>query len=79
MVKKSAMTAGLEKILNSPEASPLHNPQVFRQIVSQSGKSMSETLKYIGKKSKTPHVSDEEKSKARLEKLEASSEEKSQK
>lgn len=79
MVKKSAMTAGLEKILNSPEASPLNNPQVFRQIVSQGGKSMSETLKYIGKKSKAPRINDEEKSKARLEKLEASSEEKSQK
>lgn len=77
MVKKSAMTAGLEKILNSPDASPLHNPQVFRQIVSQSGQSLSQTLKYIGKKSKAPRVSDEEKSKARLEKLEASSEEKS--
>ena len=49
------MTAGLEKILNSPEASPLNNPQVFRQIVSQGGKSMSETLKYIGKNQK-PHA-----------------------
>lgn len=77
MVKKSAMTVGLEKILNSPEASPLNNPQVFRQIVSQSGQSLSNTLKYIGKKSKAPRVTDEEKSKARLEKLEASSEEKS--
>lgn len=79
MVKKSAMTAGLEKILNSPDASPLNNPQVFRQILSQSGQNISETLKYIGKKSKTPRVSDEDKSKARLEKLEASSEEKSNK
>lgn len=77
MVKKSAMTLGLEKILNSKEASPLHNPQVFRQIVSQSGNNLTETLKYIGKKSKTPRVSDEDKSKARLEKLENASEEKS--
>lgn len=77
MVKKSAMTLGLEKILNNKEASPLQNPQVFRQIVSQSGNSLTETLKYIGKKSKTPRVSDEDKSKARLEKLENASEEKS--
>jgi hypothetical protein len=74
---KSAMQVGLEKILNSKEASPLQNPQVFRQIVSQSGKSLSETLKYVGKQSKAPRVSDAEKSKARLEKLESASEEKS--
>ena len=77
MVKKSAMTTGLEKILNDKNASPLHNPQVFRQIVSQSGKSLSETLKYVGKQAKAPRVSDEDKSKARLEKLESASEEKS--
>lgn len=77
MVKKSAMTAGLEKILNNPDASPLHNPQVFRQILSQSGQNVAQTLKYIGKKSKTPQISDEDKSKARLEKLETTSEEKS--
>lgn len=73
------MTAGLEKILNSPEASPLTNPQVFRQVVSSGGKSLSETLKYIGKKQKAPsQPNDSEKSKARLEKLEESSTEKSQ-
>jgi hypothetical protein len=71
------MTLGLEKILNSKEASPLHNPDVFRQIVKSSGQPLSETLKYIGKKSKTPKVTDEDKSKARLEKLETASEEKS--
>ena len=74
--KKSDMTLGLEKILNSPEASPLSNPHVFRSILTQSGQNISETLKYIGKKSKTPRVSDEEKSKARLEKLETASEQK---
>lgn len=79
MVKpqKSAMTMGLEKILNSPDASPLHNPQVFRQILSTGGKSLSETLKYIGKKTKSPQPTDEQKSKARLEKLESSAEQKS--
>lgn len=74
--QKSAMTKGLEKILNNKEASPLHNPAVFRQIVSASGKSLSETLKYIGKKQKQPKPNDDEKSKTRLEKLEAASEEK---
>jgi len=68
---------GLEKILNNKEASPLNNPDVFRQILSSSGLPLSETLKYIGKKSKQPKVDDDEKSKARLEKLESAAEEKS--
>lgn len=76
MVKKSPQTMGLEKILNSKDASPLNNPNVFRQILSSSGTTMNETLKYIGKKSKEPRVSDEDKSKARLEKLESAAEEK---
>lgn len=71
------MTRGLEKILNNPDASPLNNPAVFRQILAQSGQNVSATLKYIGKKSKTHTVSDSDKSKARLEKLESASEEKS--
>lgn len=76
MKKKSDMTLGLEKILNSGEASPLSNPHVFRSILTQSGQNVSETLKYIGKKSKTPRVTDEDKSKQRLEKLETAAEEK---
>jgi hypothetical protein len=73
---KSTFAAGLEVLLNSKEASPLHNPQVFRQILSSSGKSMNETIRYLGKKQKAPKPNDDEKSKARLEKLEAASEEK---
>ena len=78
MPKKSTFQLGLEKILNNKEASPLENPHVFRQIVNQSGKTLSETLKYVGKQAKAPRVSDAEKSKARLDKLETSAEEKSQ-
>jgi len=74
--QKSCFAKGLEVILNSKEASPLHNPAVFRNILTSSGKSMSETLRYIGKKQKTPKPNDDEKSKARLEKLEEASEEK---
>ena len=77
MPKKSAMTLGLEMVLNNSTASPLNNPDVFRQIVKSSGQPLSETLKYIGKKSKAPKVDDEAKSKARLEKLETATEEKS--
>lgn len=46
----------------------------FNAMINASGLPVSETLKYIGKKSKTPKVSDDEKSKERLERLEASSE-----
>jgi hypothetical protein len=41
-------------------------------MVNASGLPLSETLKYIGKKSKTPKVSDDEKSQERLQRLEAS-------
>lgn len=71
------MTMGLEKILNTKDSNPLDNPDVFRQIVKASNQPLSETLKYIGKKTKLPKVTDEDKSKARLEKLESKSEEKS--
>jgi hypothetical protein len=43
-------------------------------MVNASGLPVTETLKYIGKKSKTPRVSDDQKSKERLEKLESSDE-----
>lgn len=43
-------------------------------MVNASGLPVSETLKYIGKKAKTPKVTDDEKSKERLERLEASDE-----
>ncbi len=45
----------------------------FNAIVHASGLPVSETLKYIGKRSKTPKVTDEEKSKERLDRLEQSS------
>jgi hypothetical protein len=42
---------------------------VFDEIVRNSGMSITETLKYVGKKSKQPRVSDDQRSKERLEKL----------
>jgi hypothetical protein len=53
------------------------NPGVFKQIAGSSGMPISQALKYIGKRSRQPpKPSDDEKSKARIEKLEAASEEK---
>ena len=43
-------------------------------MLNASGLPVSETLKYIGKRAKAPKVSDDEKSKQRLEKLEQSDE-----
>jgi hypothetical protein len=72
--QKSAMTLGLEKILNNPQTSPLTNPQVFRQIMTSANQPITASLKHIGKGAKPKGPSDEERSKARLEKLEESSE-----
>lgn len=41
-------------------------------MMNASGLPINETLKYIGKKSKMPKVTDDEKAKERLEKLEQS-------
>jgi hypothetical protein len=46
----------------------------FNAMINASGLPVSETLKYIGKKSKTPKVSDDDKSKERLSTLEHSDE-----
>jgi len=69
------MTLGLEKLLNSKEASPLNNPAVFKNVVSTSGMSISSILKYTGKQIQRPRKpTDDEKSKERIQKLEAASE-----
>lgn len=62
--------------MNNPKTNPLtpEGKKGFNAMVSASGLPVSETLKYIGKKSKTPKVTDDEKSKERLERLEASDE-----
>jgi hypothetical protein len=43
-------------------------------MIEASGLPISETLKYIGKRSKAPKVSDQQKSQERLERLEQSDE-----
>ena len=72
MKQKSAMAQGLEFLMKDPKTNPLHpdGKRVFNEIMNQSGMSVSESMKYIGKKSKKPRVSDDDRSKQRLEKLE---------
>jgi len=74
---KHAMQLGLEKLLNSKEASPLTNPAVFNNVVSSSGMSVSSILKYTGRQIQRPKKpTDAERSKERIQKLEAASEQK---
>jgi hypothetical protein len=74
---KNAMQLGLEKLLNSKEASPLTNPAVFNNVVSSSGMSVSSILKYTGRQIQRPKKpTDAERSKERIQKLEEASEQK---
>ena len=72
---KRAQNLGLEKLMNSKDASPLNNPAVFKNVVATSGMSVSQILKYTGKRITAPRQpTDAERSKERIEKLEAASE-----
>lgn len=70
---KSHFVVGLETILNNPKTSFQHSPKVFKEIHAQSGMTMSDMIRHIGKGSKQKKVaepSDAEKSKARLDAME---------
>lgn len=80
MVKrqKSAITAGLEHMMNDPRTSPFtaEGSKVFKEVISASGMPLTEALKYIGKnKKKAKGPTDKERSEARIEKLEEDSKE----
>jgi len=71
------MQLGLERLLNSKEASPLTNPAVFKNVVASSGMSVSSILRYTGKQVQRPKKpTDDERSKERIGKLEEASEQK---
>lgn len=59
-------------MMKNPQTDPTTpgGKKVFNEIMKSSGMTMTETLKYIGKKSKQPRVTDDQRSKERLEKLE---------
>ena len=65
--KKTDAHLGFEKMLNTPEASPLTNPVVFQQVMKASGQTLTQALKYIGKTSKVPQKTEKQKSEERLE------------
>lgn len=65
--KKTDAHLGFEKMLNTPEASPLTNPIVFQEVMKASGQSFNQALKYIGKTSRVPQKTEKQKSEERLE------------
>lgn len=74
--RKSDFARGLETVLNNPHLSPFgfNGPTPFREMMKASGLTVSETMKYVGKKSKVSQKKqDEQRSEARLEKLESES------
>ena len=74
MKDKNTFALGLEHILNNHQTNFVKNPHVFTEIHKASGMSVSEMIRHIGKKSKTPKKdekpSDDERSKERLSALE---------
>lgn len=70
---------GLEKILNNPKTSFIQNPKVFHEIHKQSGMSMSQMVRHIGRmemavRNKKKEPTDAQRSKERLDELESKSE-----
>lgn len=78
MPRKTDFQMGLETILNNPNTSFLHKPEVFREIHTQSAMPLSSMIRQVGKGSrqqkKKAEPSDDERSKARLQAMENKSE-----
>lgn len=75
--RKNDFTRGLETMLNDKRTSPF-NPdgaKTFKSILDASELPMSEVFKHIGKGKKAQKQTDQDKSKQRVEKLEAENKE----
>jgi hypothetical protein len=69
---KSSVAQGLAFLMKDERTNPT-TPQgrkVFNEMMNASGLTMTDTLKYVGKKSKQPRVNEDDRSQERLEKLE---------
>ena len=74
MKRPNAVADGLKFLLNQSATSP-SNPEgrkALNELMTASGLPTTEVLKHIGKKSKAPRVSDQEKQEKRLNNLEHS-------
>jgi hypothetical protein len=71
---QSPAAQGLAYLMKNPKTNPTtpDGRKGFNAMLNASGLPVSETLKYIGKKSKAPKVNEDDKSKERLAKLESS-------
>lgn len=67
-----SMTDGLQFLMNNSTTNPFtpHGKKAFDEVLKASGMTTSKALEYIGKQSKTPKVTDKQRSQERLEKLE---------
>jgi len=76
--QKSDYVLGVEKVLNTPSMSFMNSPHVFNEIHKKSGMSLEGMFKHIGRSSKSKEYkpSDSERSEARLQDLQAKSEQK---
>ena len=73
-----SFNTGLHKILNNPKTSFLTNPATFHEIHKQSGMSMTNMIRTIGKmeqnvRGKKKEPTDSERSKERLDELQSKS------
>lgn len=76
--RKSDFARGLEVMMNDPRTSPFtaEGSKVFKEVISASQMPLTEVLKYVGKnKKKVKGPTDQERSEARVEKLEENSKE----
>jgi hypothetical protein len=74
MPRKTAYQLGMEAVLNNPNTSFLTQPRTFNEIYSQSKMSMNAMMKHIGgkvKNQKKKEPTDAERSKERLDAMEA--------
>ncbi len=71
-----SITDGLQYLMNNPTTNPFTpgGKKAYDEVMKASGMPLSKTLEYIGKQSKTPKVTDKQRSKERLEKLETETE-----
>lgn len=73
--RKNDLTKGLEMMLNDSRTNPFtaEGSRGFKAVMEASNLPMTEVFRHIGKQKKTPKPKEDDKSKARLEKLEAES------
>ena len=73
--QKNHLTVGLETLLNDSRTNPFtaDGAKGFKAIMEASNLPMTEVFKHIGKQKKAPKPKEDDKSKARLEKLEQES------